>query len=233
MTDATDQEARLPEGMGLRLVLRLGLGIPTIAAVLFLPAGTWRFWPAWIWMGVVLTPVLLATWHFLRTDPELIVRRMKVREERPGQKKIMAFTSLLLLAALAVPGLDHRFGWSEVSLAVVSAANAVVLLSYLFVLWVLKTNSYASRTIEVVEGQSVVDTGPYAWVRHPMYTGIAVMMLASPVALGSLWAVLPFLLVPPVLVLRIRDEERALREELEGYPEYCERVRWRLAPGVW
>lgn len=216
-----------------RALLRVVLGVLVIGAILFLPAGTLRYWEGWIWMGTFLGPMLLATLYFARTDPALLERRMQAREERGAQKKIIGLTNLVFVGGFLLPGFDHRFGWSDVPLWVALVADGVVLASYLFVLWVLRTNSYASRTIRVEEGQRVIDHGPYAWVRHPMYTGVVVMMLASPIALGSLWAVIPFLLLPPLLILRIRDEEAALRVELPGYPEYCERVRWRLIPGVY
>lgn len=219
--------------MVLGIVLRVVLGIGVIGAIVFVPAGTWRFWPGWIWCGSFLVPMVLASVYFMARDPALIARRMQVREKEPAQRVIIAVSSVVMLGGFAVPGLDHRFGWSDVPMAAVIAADALVLASYLFVLWVLRTNSYASRTIQVESEQEVIDTGPYAHVRHPMYSGVVVMMLASPIGLGSWWALLPFLLVPPLLVLRILDEERVLREQLEGYSEYCERVRWRLVPGLW
>lgn len=230
---SSSDSSGLGPAMLARLALRIVLGVAVIGAMIFGPAGTWRFWPGWIWAAAFLLPMLVGSVYFVFTDPELIVRRMQMRESESAQKKIIAASSVVMLGGFLVPGFDHRFGWSDVPMGLVIAADAFVLAGYLFVLWVLKTNSYASRTIRVETDQPVIDTGPYALVRHPMYTGMTVMMLASPIGLGSWWAVLPFLLVPVLLVLRIRNEEAVLREELAGYEAYCERVRWRLVPGLW
>ena len=145
----------------------------------------------------------------------------------------MKWGSLVLLAAFLLPGFDRRLGWSSVPVAVVMLADLIVLTRYgLFVL-VLKENRYASRVIEVAEKQSVITTGPYARIRHPMYLAVLSMYILSPLALGSYWAVLPALLLIFVLVARIRNEEKVLMQELEGYREYLQRVRFRLIPGIW
>ena len=156
-----------------------------------------------------------------------------MQEERSAQVTAIALINLVFVVGFLLPGLDYRFGWSRLPPAVWLGANAVVLAANLFVLWVLRVNSYAARTVRVQGGQAVIDDGPYAVVRHPMYAGILVMMLATPIALGSLFAVPPFLLLPFALVLRIRDEEALLLEGLPGYADYRNRVRWRLVPGIW
>ncbi|MCA9704970.1 MAG: isoprenylcysteine carboxylmethyltransferase family protein [Myxococcales bacterium] len=222
-----------PTGLLLRAGLRLVMAVVVLGAMFFLPAGTWRYWPAWIYCGALLGPmVAMAAYLYLR-DPGLMARRMKMRERQATQKKVIALSGVVFYGGLLLPGFDFRFGWSQVPMAVVLAANAVVVLGMGLFFWVLRTNSYAARTIEVEAGQTVVSTGPYAHVRHPMYAAVIPVMLASPLALGSLLAVLPMLLVVPLLVVRILDEEQMLRRELPGYPEYCDRVRWRLVPGLW
>ena len=220
-------------GFILRLALRIVLGIAFIGALLLLPAGSWAFWPAWLFMVVLFGPMIFVTFYFLRHDRALLARRMERREVEPEQRIIIALSALVCIGGFALPGLDFRFGWSSLPLAVILAANLVVLLGYLLTFWVLKTNSFAARTIRVETAQEVIDTGPYASVRHPMYTGVLFMMLASPLALGSLWTLPVFLLIPPLLVWRILNEEKVLREELDGYTEYCGRVRYRLLPGLW
>lgn len=226
-------EPRARAKLLLRVVLRFGLGMVFLGGLFFLTAGTWRFWPAWIFCSVLFVPMMGVVAYLFRRDPALLERRITYGESQPTQKKVIAAYNLVYIAGYSLPGLDHRFAWSEVPLAVVLVANAVVFFAYLWVAWVLVTNSYASRTVRVEAEQTLIDTGPYAQVRHPMYTGVAVMTLASPLALGSYWALLPVLFAPPLLAWRIRDEERLLREELPGYVEYCERVPWRLVPGLW
>ncbi|NVB38502.1 isoprenylcysteine carboxylmethyltransferase family protein [Pseudenhygromyxa sp. WMMC2535] len=217
-----------------KTLVRLVAGFLSIAAILFIPAGTLRYWAGWLYMAVFLGPASAAGIYFLRHDRALLARRLRTKESQSDQRWIIALTNTLFIAGFILPGLDFRFGWSQLPWPVILAANALVAAGYALVFWVLRTNSYASRTIEVDAGQRVIDTGPYAWIRHPMYTGVLVMMLASPLALGSLWALLPFaLLLPPLLVWRIRGEERVLGEQLVGYASYCARVRWRLIPGIW
>lgn len=216
-----------------RVLLRLGLGMAVLGAMFFLPAGTWRYWPAWIFCAALFGPMIVMTVYLYRHDRALLERRMKTREEQGTQKKVIAIAGVVFYAALLLPGFDFRFGWSQLPMGAVVAANAVVVLGMALFFWVLRVNSYAARTIEVEQGQEVIDSGPYAHVRHPMYSAVIPVMLATPLALGSLLTVVPMLVVVPLLVVRIRNEEQVLRQELPGYVEYCQRVRWRLCPGVW
>jgi protein-S-isoprenylcysteine O-methyltransferase Ste14 len=171
--------------------------------------------------------------YFLRTDPGFLERRIRSREVRAKQRAIISGATLVLLLAFILPGLDFRFGWSNVPVAAVVAADGIVLLGYGLFLLVMRENRYASRTVEVETGQSVISSGPYRYVRHPMYLAAIVMYLASPLALGSYWAVLPALLLPIVLVARVLDEERLLSDELPGYRQYQSTTRYRLVPGIW
>lgn len=216
-----------------RVVLRLLAGGILLAAIFFGTAGTFDYWQAWLYLLVLLTPMVFALIYFLRHDPDLLERRIRSREERARQKGFMGAAGLVLVLAFVIPGLDQRFGWSTVAPAISIAADGVVLVGYGLLIVVMRANTFAARTIAVEAGQRVVTTGPYRIVRHPMYLAAAALYLASPLALGSWWAVLPALLLPPLLAVRIGDEERLLESELEGYRAYQAKTRYRLFPGVW
>jgi len=204
-----------------------------LGLVLFVPAGTLDYWEAWVYCAVLVIPfVFVATW-LLNKDPELLARRIRLNEKEPAQKRVIGVSRLVFLIAFLLPGLDHRFGWSDVPVAAVLAADALVFLGYVLVFLVFRENTYASRVVEVEQGQKVISTGPYALVRHPMYLGTGIMFLATPLALGSYWALPVFLMLPGVLVYRIRNEEEVLLRELNGYQEYMQKVRYRLIPFIW
>lgn len=217
----------------LRILLRV-LCIPIFVWLFFLlPAGTYDFWQVYIYFGIIIIPMLLATFYFLKKDPEVLERRLKTSESENEQKFIMAVLGISVVAMYLIPGFDKRFGWSEISFSMSLFADVFVLLGYLFMLYVTRINSFASRVIEVDAEQTVIDTGPYSRERHPMYVGALLMYLGTPVALGSWWAYLPASLIPILLAFRILNEEQVLKRDLAGYAEYCQRVRWRLIPGVW
>ena len=219
--------------LGLRAGIRAVLGVVVYGALFFGTAGTFDFWEAWVFLGALSVAGTGALIHLARADPELLERRMRMREERPRQKVIMAMFTATMLLVLALPGLDHRFGWSEVPTWLVILSLGVVLVSYVFVLRVLLENRYASRTIGVETGQELVTTGLYALVRHPMYLAILPVILFTPLALGSWWAMVSALPAPFFLMMRILDEEEALREGLPGYVDYMQETRSRLIPGIW
>jgi protein-S-isoprenylcysteine O-methyltransferase Ste14 len=220
-----------------RLALRVPLVTALVAALIFLPAGSFRFWQGWVFVGifVVFNAIFIA--YFYRRDPALVERRLQNKEPRREQKRFKLVWVPLWVCTLILPGLDHRFGWSvellgNVALWLSILAWAMVAVGWLLVFHVMQINSFASAIVQVEAGQRVITDGPYRVVRHPMYTGFMLMILATPLALGSYVALLPALLLIPVLVFRIRDEERVLRQELSGYAEYCERTRFRLIPSV-
>ncbi len=220
-------------GLKTRIFARF-LALPIfICLLLFLPAGTFDFWQVYVYVGMILILVFAATSYFLKHDPELVERRLRSREKQDTQKAVMLGMLVVVILMYVIPGLDRRFGWSDVPTLVVLVADFLVAVGYLFIAFVMKTNSYASRIVEVEEGQQVIKTGPYAVVRHPMYTGAVFMYLASPVALGSWWGIVPAIIMPLILIPRILNEEKVLRDELTGYSEYCTEVRWRLLPYVW
>lgn len=226
--------SELPDrDLRLAMILRFGAAVPVLAAVFFIPAGTLAYWEAWVYMAVLLVPGFLAIQNLRKTSPELLVRRMQMREREVTQSRLVAASSLLFLIIYILPGLDHRFGWSSVPPLVVLAADAVVVFGFALVWRVFRENQYASRVVQVEGGQRVITTGPYASVRHPMYVGVALMILATPVALGSTWGLLPALTIVPILMVRILNEERVLARDLKGYTEYRQQVKYRLVPGVW
>lgn len=214
-------------------LLRLVGGVVVLPALLVLPAGTLAYWQAWTYLAVILIPMALTLTYLVARDPELLERRMRTRERDPAQRRIVAFAGVLFLALLLIPAFDRRFGWSHVPLPAIVAADLAVLAAYGLFIRVLRENRSASRVIEVESGQRVVATGPYAVVRHPMYAAVALMALATPIALGSWWGFIPGLLLLAVLAERIKNEERVLASELAGYGDYMRTTVYRLLPGVW
>jgi protein-S-isoprenylcysteine O-methyltransferase Ste14 len=220
----------------IRGVLANLVTLAILLACLFIPAGSLDYWQAWVFVAAFEVSAQALGVYFLVHDRKLVERRMNigpVAEQRPAQKLISALFMLGFAGFVVLPAFDHRFGWSPVAPVVSVIADAMIVLSFLLFFVVMKSNSYAAATIQVEEEQPVVSTGPYAYVRHPMYSGALLLLAAMPLALGSWWSVL--LVVPffPVLVWRILDEEIFLRGNLPGYAEYMQRVRFRLVPRVW
>ena len=204
--------------------------------LLFVPAGTLRYWQAWAYLATFTVVSLLTTVYLMRSDPELLKRRLRggpTAEKRPAQKLIMLATSIGFIALLVVPAVDHRFGWSAVPLGAVVLGDLLVVAGFYFIYLVYRENTFTSATIEVVPGQRVISTGPYAIVRHPMYASAALYLLGTPLALGSYWGLVALAAMVPFLIWRLVDEERFLAKNLRGYTEYQERVRHRLVPFVW
>jgi protein-S-isoprenylcysteine O-methyltransferase Ste14 len=221
-----------------RLITQIAVSLGLSAAMLFLPAGTLRFWEAWAFMAVVFIPMVIFSVYFYKHDPRMVERRMQTKEKVKEQKLVMKVASLIFFVGFLIPGLDHRFGWTRgltgpVPLWFKITALALVLIGYLMTMWVVDENRFAARTIQVEPGQNVIASGPYRWMRHPMYFGGLVMLLPVPVSLGSFVGLPFFALLIPVIVVRLLNEERVLREELPGYVEYCEKTRYRLVPYVW
>jgi len=215
------------------VALRIGLGIPFIALIILLPAGTWNYWQGWLYLATLLLPMLVSTVYLFKNDPALLERRLRMREKESAQQKIIGVLGIYFLLAFTLPGFDVRFGWSNVPAWISILADGLVLAGYLITFWVLTVNSYLSRTVEVDADQKVVSSGPYALVRHPMYFGVALLYIASPLALGSYWAILPALMIIPLLAARILNEEQVLLRDLPGYAEYRQKVKYRLLPGLW
>jgi protein-S-isoprenylcysteine O-methyltransferase Ste14 len=213
--------------------LRLVFGIPMIATLFFLPAGTLDYWQAWAWLATLFIPMGVSLIYLVKLDPALLERRTRTKEVRPEQRRIIAASAVYLLLTFVLPGFDIRYGWSHVPTWLILVADGIVLASYILYMLVLRTNTFASRVIEVEQGQQVITSGPYAFVRHPMYLAMIMMMTSTPLALGSYWAMLPSIVFILLLAARIRNEEELLLKELKGYNEYTRKTRYRLFPGVW
>jgi protein-S-isoprenylcysteine O-methyltransferase Ste14 len=205
-----------------------------MGSALFLSAGTIRYWQAWIFLVVGAVSSALLTLYMM-SDPVLLENRMKygpAAEKRPLQKIIVVCAGLPAIATFIVSGLDHRFGWSSVPPWLSIVGDLLVVISIWMVYRVFKANSFGSATVDVAKGQSVVDTGPYAIVRNPMYSSAAVYFIGTSLALGSYWGLIPSVLTILALVWRLFDEEKFLARDLPGYAEYCTKVRWHLIPGI-
>ena len=212
-----------------------GLAV-VMALLLFVPAATLRYWQAWVYLSIFFGASAFTTLFLMRTDPALLERRMSggpTAEKRPIQRFIMLWTSLGFIALLVVPALDHRFAWSTVPLAGVLAGDALVAIGFYLISRVYRENSFTSATIEIASDQTVISTGPYAIVRHPMYASASLYLVGTPLALGSYWGLVPFAAMLPFLIWRLLDEEKFLAANLRGYTEYQKDVRYRLVPRIW
>jgi protein-S-isoprenylcysteine O-methyltransferase Ste14 len=221
-----------------RATLRFTLTSLFLAALLFVPAWSLRFSQAWVFLLSTTGFSVFFFLHLLRNDPQLLARRLQSKESDPRQKWLLRIFSFVLYSGFVVAGFDFRLGWSRswlgsMPLPLEIAGQIGVAAGYWLVFWVMKTNSFAASVIQVEAGQTVIQTGPYALVRHPMYTGMAVIMLTTPLALGSYMALPIFALIVPILVYRLVHEEETLCRDLRGYAEYCDRTPFRLLPGVW
>src|SRR5215831_13007871 len=211
------------------------LGV-VMGLLLFVPAGTVDYWQGWVYLSIFMGASVLITLYLMRRDPALLERRLRggpTAEKRLAQKFIMLGASTGFIALLVVPAFDHRFGWSAVPLGGVVAGDVLVALGFYFISLVYRENTFTSATIEVAENQTVIVTGPYAIVRHPMYASASLYLLGTPLALGSYWGLVPVAAMIPFLLWRLFDEECFLARELPGYTDYQRRVRHRLVPFVW
>jgi len=206
-----------------------------IGVLLFVPAGTIHYWQAWAYLGIYFIASFLITFYLTKRDPALLQRRMRggpTAEKRKSQRTAMLLATTGFIAAMVVPALDHRFRWSRVPNFAVILGDVLTALWFFAAFLVFRENSFSAATVQVAEGQTVISTGPYAIVRHPMYAGGLISFIGTPLALGSWWGMLALLVVLPALIWRLVDEERLLQSNLPGYTEYSRRVRYRLIPGV-
>ena len=220
-------------GLKSQLVLRFLVAIAVFGALLFIPAGSFAFWQGWAYLNICFVSGLFAFVYFYKHDPELIRRRTMFKEKVREQKRIMALVYVIWPIVFSLPGLDHRYGWSRLPLWLTVLAQAVVLAGYWMTFWVAKVNRFAARTIQVEPDQTVVSTGPYSVVRHPMYLGMCLIWLFTPLALSSYITLPAFALFIPLIILRLLNEEKVLCQELPGYPEYCSHTHYHLVPYVW
>ena len=226
----------MPADLRSKAWFALAVLVAVMGLLLFLPAGTVHYWQAWVYLSILTGASVLTTLYLMREDPALLERRMSggpTAEKRPVQQLIMLCTSIGFIALLVVPAFDQRFRWSDVPLGGVLAGDLLVAIGFYLIYRVYRENTFTSATIEVTENQTVISTGPYAVVRHPMYASASLYLLGTPLALGSWWGFAPIVAMLPFLIWRLFDEERFLARNLPGYAEYQQQVRHRLVPFVW
>ena len=214
-------------------ILKFALGVVLVSVLLFLPAGTLFFWQGWLFMGVLFIPMFVAGSVMMLVNPALLVKRLDAKEKQKDQDVVVKLSGLMFLVGFVLAGLGHRFGWYVLPAGVSIGATIIFVLAYLLYAEVLRENTYLSRTIEVQEGQIVVDTGLYGIVRHPMYAVTLLLFLAIPLILGSIYSFAVFLAYPLIIARRIKGEEKLLEAELEGYGAYMKKVKYRLIPWIW
>lgn len=216
-----------------RAITKFLSGLILVGLLLFLPAGTFAYPQGWLLMGILFVPMFIAGLIMMKKSPELLRKRLNVKEEQAEQKAVIALSGLMFLASFIVAGLNFRFGWIRLPLWVSYAAALLFLAGYVLYAEVLRENVWLSRTVEVQENQRVIDTGLYGIVRHPMYMSTLILFLAMPLVLGSVISFVIMLLYIPIIAKRIRNEEQVLENGLEGYAEYRKRVRYKVIPFVW
>lgn len=204
-----------------------------VGLLIFLPAGTLSFWKGWLLMGILFIPMFIAGIIMLIKNPELPRKRLNAREQQTEQKQVIKLSGLMFILGFLLAGLDYRFTWYPLPDLVSRAAAVMFLLAYLMYAEVLRENTYLSRTVEVQQGQQVIDTGLYGIVRHPMYSATVLLFLSIPLVLGSVISFVVFLIYPVVIAKRIRNEEKILEDGLAGYSEYKKRVKYKLIPFIW
>ena len=214
-------------------MIKFLLGVVLVGVLIFLPAGTLSFWRGWLLMGCLFAPMFIAGITMMIRNPELLKKRLNAKEKQREQNLVVKLSGLMFLCGFVMAGLHHRFGWYTLPSWISVLAATVFMGAYLLYGEVLRENTYLSRTIEVQEGQTVIDTGLYGMVRHPMYSATLLLFLSMPLILGSVYSLLIFLAYPFLIITRIKNEEQLLEKELCGYREYQQKVKYRLIPFIW
>ena len=214
-------------------ILKFTLGVVLVGLLIFLPAGTFSFPYGWLLMGVLFLPMFIAGLVMMAKNPDLLKKRLNVKEEQGEQQTVLKLSGLMFIAGFVLAGLDFRFGWLKLPWWVSIIGAILFLISYAVYAEVLRENTYLSRTIEVQENQKVISTGLYGIVRHPMYSATLLLFISMPIVLCSVIALVPFLFYPLIIAKRIKNEEKVLSEGLDGYKEYTEKVKYRLIPFIW
>ena len=209
------------------------LGVVLIGLFIFLPAGTFNYLNGWIFMGVLFVPMFIAGIIMMIKNPKLLASRLDAKEKQKEQGLVIKLSGLMFILGFVLAGLDFRFKWFQLPPVISYVASVIFILSYLMWAEVLRENTYLSRTIKVLEGQNVVDSGLYGIIRHPMYSATIILFLSMPLILGSLISFFIFLLYPVLIIIRIINEEKLLEKELIGYSEYKKKVKYRLIPFIW
>ena len=214
-------------------ITKFFFGVLLVGLLIFLPAGTFEYIQGWILMAILFVPMFGAGIVMMIKNPGLLASRLDAKEKRGKQSAVVKLSGLMFLCGFIVAGLGVRFDWFMLPMPVCILAATLFIIAYILYAEVLRENTYLSRTIEVQEGQKVIDTGLYGIVRHPMYSATLLLFLSMPLVLGSVWSFLIFLAYPFIIAARLKDEEKFLEEELEGYREYKEKVKYRLIPFIW
>lgn len=208
-------------------------GVVLVALLVFVPAGTIDFRNGWIFMVILFIPMFFAGLVLMRKNPELLKKRLQAKEKQTEQQTVVKLSGLMFLAGFILAGLDYRYGWTHLSDAAVIVSSAVFLGGYIIYAEVLRENTYLSRTVEVSEGQTIIETGLYGIIRHPMYLATILMFMAMPLVLGSLISFAVFCAYPFIIAARIKNEEQVLESQLPGYTEYKQKVRYKIIPPIW
>lgn len=214
-------------------LIKFTCGLVMVGLLIFLPAGTLHFFNGWLLTGLLFVPMLIAGFVMFFKDPAFLARRLDAKEKQAAQKGVLALSGLMFIGGFVIAGLDFRFGWSRMPDWVVAAASVLFIIAYLLYAEVMRENAYLSRTVKVEEGQRVVDTGLYGIVRHPMYMATVLLFTMIPLILGSWYSLIVFAFYPGIIIIRLKNEEDLLTRELPGYPEYKQKVKFRLIPFIW
>ena len=217
----------------LQAIIKFTAGVVLLGVLLFLPAGTFHYWNAWLLMGILFVPMFFAGIVMMFKNPELLKKRLNMKEREAEQSMVIKLSGLMFILGFVAAGLDFRFRWIVLPNWISWAAAVLFLLAYLLLAEVLRENTFLSRTIEVQENQTVIDTGLYGIVRHPMYSATIILFLCMPLVLGSLISFVVFLAYPFIISKRIRNEEKVLENELAGYVEYKQKVKYKVIPFLW
>ena len=214
-------------------LVKFTCGLIMVGALIFLPAGALAYTKGWLLMGLLFVPMLIAGFVMFFKSPAFLAKRLDAREKQATQKGVLAFSGLMFIGGFVVAGLDYRFGWSNMPPVVTVVSSVLFLVAYGLYAEVMRENAYLSRTIKVEEGQTVVDTGLYGIVRHPMYMASILLFLMMPIVLGSWYSLIVFAAYPAIIIVRLKDEEDLLTRELPGYDAYKKKVKYRIVPFVW
>ena len=217
----------------IKAMIKFFSGLIIVGILIFLPAGTFAFWQGWLMMGILFVPMFCAGIFMMIKNPTLLAKRLNVKEQQAEQKEVILFSGIMFLAVFILAGLNHRFSWIVLPDFISYVAGTVFLLGYVIYAEVLRENTYLSRTIEVQEGQHVVDSGLYGIVRHPMYMTTVLLFLSMPLVLGSIISFVIMLAYFPIIAKRIKNEEQLLERELKGYAQYKSRVKYKVIPFIW
>ena len=217
----------------LQAIIKFLLGVLIIGILLFIPAGTIEYWNAWLLMGLLFIPMFIVGIILMIKNPDLLKKRLNAKEKEKSQKKVIALSGLMFAVGFICAGLNYRFKWIIIPNIVSIISSIVFIIAYILYGEVLRENTYLSRTIEVQENQKVIDTGLYGIVRHPMYAVTILLFLSIPLVLGSIISFIIFLIYPIIIAFRIKNEEKVLERELEGYREYKNKVKYKIIPFIW